>query len=273
MWSPDGRKLAWIGLQSGYVHMDGASITMRDLAASRETTASIQLPSNMSMPQWMPSPAWMSDNRHVLMMAVDGNRVFSLYKVDPASGTAVEMAGEVARPNLESQFSKVAWSSDGSTVYRVDGLNAIAIRKGSGEWKNALVEPASTVVYEPTPSPDGKEIAYVAASELNGRNARIKIVTLETGQIRTVVNAKPIQQRREIVWTPDSRYLIYPTGSGAAGNSQLWVVTSSGGTARKLGPEIEGQIFDLSISPNGRQVGYTLRTMRHELWGVRSTKK
>jgi hypothetical protein len=273
MWSPDGRKLAWIGLKSGYVHMDGAAVTVRDLATGRETTASIQLPSNLSMPQWMPSPAWMSDNRHVLMMAVDGNRVFSLYKVDAASGKAVEVAGGVTRYNLESQFSQTAWSSDGSTVYRVDGLNAIAMRNGSGEWKNILTEPAPTVVFEPTPSPDGKEIAYVAASEPSGRNARIRIVTLETGQVRTIVNAQPVRQRRQIIWTPDGRYLVYPTSSGPAGKSQLWVVASSGGTARKLGPEMEGQIFDLSISPDAGQIGFTLRTIRHELWAVRSARK
>jgi Tol biopolymer transport system component len=131
----------------------------------------------------------------------------------------------------------------------------------------------STFVYEPTPSPDGKEIAYVAAPEASGRNARIKIVALETGQVRTIVDAQPIRQRREIIWTADSRYLVYPTSSGPAGKSQLWVVASSGGTARKLGPEIEGQIFDLSISPNVGQIGFTLRTTRHELWAVRSTNK
>jgi Tol biopolymer transport system component len=272
MWSPDGKKLAWIGLQSGYVHMDGASITVRDLATGRETTAPIQLPANRSMPQWMPSPAWTSDNRHVLMMAVDDRRVLSLYKVDAASGRAVEVAAEVTRYTLESQFSQAAWSNDGSTLYRVEGLNAIAMRKGSSEWRKVLTEPTSTFVYEPTPSPDGKEIAYVVAPEASGRNARIKIVTLETGQVRTIVNAQPIRQRREIIWTADSRYLVYPTSSGPAGKSQLWVVASSGGAARKLGPEIEGQIFDLSVSPDG-QIGFTLRTIRHELWAVRSASR
>jgi hypothetical protein len=89
VWSPDGKKFAWIGLKSAYVHMDGGSITVRDVTTGRETTAAIQLSSKLSMPQWMPSPAWMSDNRHMLMMAVDDDRYLSLFKVDPVSGATI----------------------------------------------------------------------------------------------------------------------------------------------------------------------------------------
>ena len=109
--------------------------------------------------------------------------VLSLYKLDSASGTAVEMAGEVTRKTINPRFSQVAWSTDGSTIYRVEGLRSIAMRNGaSAEWKTVLTDPAATLVYEPTPSPDGTEIAYVAESDPNGRGAQIKAVTLETGR-------------------------------------------------------------------------------------------
>ena len=280
MWSPDGKKAAWIGLESAYRHMDGASIAVRDLATGIETTVPIRLPAKQSMPQWMPSPMWMSDNRHMLMMAVDigsdANHIFSLYKVDSESGVIVDVLGDVARsfPGNDPPFSQVAWSGDGSVMYRVEGLKSIGARQGSsGEWKTILTDPAATRVYEPTPSPDGTEIAYVAELDPNGRSAQIKVAALATGQIRMLVNVKPIQQRRQIVWTPDGRHLVYPTASGPLGPSQLWIVAAAGGTPKALGTPMEGLIFDLSTSPDGKQIGFTLRTIRHELWAVKGVSK
>jgi Tol biopolymer transport system component len=45
-------------------------------------------------------------------------------------------------------------------------------------------------------------------------------------------------------------------------------VPASGGTPKQLGSDFRGRVFELSVSPDGKQLGFTLNTSRSELWAL-----
>jgi Tol biopolymer transport system component len=75
-----------------------------------------------------------------------------------------------------------------------------------------------------------------------------------------------------MTWTPDGKYLIYATeyyfDSPAGEPARIWIVPASGGTPKQLGSDFRGRVFELSVSPDGKQLGFTLNTSRNELWAL-----
>ena len=66
-----------------------------------------------------------------------------------------------------------------------------------------------------------------------------------------------------MTWTPDSQYLIY---GAQHPTTAIWIVPAAGGTPRRLGAEFDGYLANLTVSPDGKQLGFDLTSVSAEFW-------
>ncbi len=116
LWSPDGRKLAWFGLQNRDLRAGGSvsTVVIRDLPGGQEKDLIPQIPARL----WL-SPSWLSDSSSLMLATLDERDrpvLYSLYKVDVGTGAAVK----VREDSRGGGVFKPSWSNDGSKVYRVE---------------------------------------------------------------------------------------------------------------------------------------------------------
>jgi Tol biopolymer transport system component len=266
MWSPDGNRLAWVKLRKDPFELGRIeAVVIRDLATGRERDLTPQAAAHLR-----PSPSWLAGGNSLLLATWEEQSGSTLYKVDIVTGSASKLRGEFKNPLLLP-----SWSPDGSKVYRPDGSSIYVLDSATGEEKLLFKDPTAYRVREITPSPDGTSIAYVALpppAASYGPNNYIKILDIASGQTRELVQVRPAWWRRMMTWTPDGKYLIYTTvywaGVPAGEPARIWVVPASGGTPRQLGSDFGGRAYDLSVSPDGKQLGFTLDTSRNELWAL-----
>jgi Tol biopolymer transport system component len=259
MWSPDGTRLAWFGLKY-FESLNDAHLVVRDLATGKETDVEMRIPAGNG-----PSPAWLSDS-HSIVVGVRERKggIDSLYKVNPATGHGTELVRNT-EPNQNQDRS--SWSADGSKVYQVQNSKSINMRDtSSGESKVIFTEPEGSFIRDITPSPDGSTIAYVS----NAKGGQIKVLTMASGQAKELVNVWPAWNRRMMAWTPDGRNLIYVTevGQERGQPTALWIVPAAGGTPKQLTQNLEGRVFDVSLSPDGKQIGFSRWAGRNEIWAM-----
>jgi len=99
----------------------------------------------------------------------------------------------------------------------------------------------------------------------------IKILDVASGQTRELVQVRPAWWGRMMTWTPDGKYLVYAT-EWYAGRSdeptRLWVVPAAGGTPKQLGGEFKRRVFGLTVSPDGKQLGFDVTDFHNELWAL-----
>ena len=270
MWSPDGSRLAWVKLRKDPFELARIeAIVIRDLATGQERDLTPQVAANLR-----PSPSWLSGGNSLLLGAWDQQSGYTLYKMDMATGSAVKLRGELMS---KLPLYVPAWSPDGSKVYLPNMPSIDVWDSATGEEKLLLKDPMAAYVREITPSPDGASLAYViitpppAGSTWMGPNY-IKILDIASGQTRELVQDKPAFQRRVMTWTPDGKHLIYATFayfySVPGESARIRIVPASGGAPKQLGSDFRGRVFELSVSPDGKQLGFTLNTSRNELWAL-----
>jgi dipeptidyl aminopeptidase/acylaminoacyl peptidase len=105
---------------------------------------------------------------------------------------------------------------------------------------------------EPALSPDGKLVAYTAATPdltANKLNKQIYVVPVNGGAPRLLTREGDDNERPR--WSPDSRQIYFI--SGRSGSSQVWVMDDDGSRPRlitRLATEASG----LLVSPDGKKI-------------------
>jgi eukaryotic-like serine/threonine-protein kinase len=138
------------------------------------------------------------------------------------------------------------WFPDGAALaFSSDRSGQISIWKVGqlGGGATLLVPNAS----QPAVSPDGSRIAFTRWDA--GGSSRIGVASLaDPAQVTMLTDEKGGYWNHEhSAWSPDGRRICYATRHG------LWIVPSSGGTARRLTTEPDLDL-DPTWSPSGRQV-------------------
>ncbi len=272
MWSPDGSRLAWVKLRKGQpesIESKIEAVVIRDLATGQERDLTPQIPAMLR-----PSPAWLTAGNSLLLGSFEEQSGYTLYRMDIATGSVTKLRGEL---NSRLPLYVPSWSPDGSKVYRPDKPSIQVWDSATGEEKLLFKDPMAAYVREITPSPDGTSIAYVAiAPPPAGSNvyglSHIKVLHIASGRTRELVEVRPAWWRRMMTWTPDGKYLLYATEYWtrlpAGEPTRIWIVPASGGTPKQLGSDFRGRVFELSVSPDGKQLGFTLHSSRNELWAL-----
>jgi dipeptidyl aminopeptidase/acylaminoacyl peptidase len=229
--APDGGRLAYVEKQHNADRTESRNSFVYVLdgedAAPRRVTAG-----DGAAPHAEKHVAFSRDGAQLAFLSDAAKaRQLQLYVV-PAGGGAprklTDVAGQVARPR---------WSPDGRTIALlvIDGQTQAAgaveaAARDSGEvaekffeqrillvdvadGKTRFVSPADSYVYEFDWSPDGRQLAYIAAPG-NGDNnwwiARLFAVEVESGRAREVF--KPATQIAVPRWSPDGRSIAFIQG-------------------------------------------------------------
>ncbi|MBM3300774.1 MAG: PD40 domain-containing protein [Deltaproteobacteria bacterium] len=107
--------------------------------------------------------------------------------------------------------------------------------------------------YGPTPSPDGKLLAFLFADDQRLGKPQILIIPSAGGDVvNTLEFPITAQDFSTFQWTPDGRGISYV--DDREGISNIWEIPLSGGEPRKLTDFKSDYIFSHAWSPDGKQL-------------------
>jgi TolB protein len=205
-WSPDSRRLAFLGT-------DGAVVVANASTGHADTVAAEGGDSVVTPPRW-------SDGATILYGSHTSGVESNLYTLDPASGTTRLVARAAADP---------AWSPDGKTL---------AFQTPAGIWLTGSAAGARPRLWLKRAaaglawSPDGTRLAF-----LDG--ARVLIVD-RVGSVRPVIG--PIEGIALSAWSPDGSWLAYSVPSWGAG-SGIWIVHPDGSDNHLFVPQATNLVW------------------------------
>jgi Tol biopolymer transport system component len=265
--SPDGSQVAFAWKREG----------RRDFDIYVRAVGSHQTRQLTNTPDWDVAPAWSPDGRQIVFHRAGQGREgeCGIYSVSPLGGPAqhiTELSG-VARktpgcwqrcgcweynPKLaDAQFS---WSPDGKWLAHA-GISLIAPATGQ---QRVLTNPTGMQVDAfPAFSPDGKSLAFVRTRTTN--NHELYVVPADGGELQHI----PTQGHLifGLCWTPDSREIVYSSGTWELGDAGLWRVPVDGRPARRV-EEARERAWLPAMSPHGR-LAFTRRNNDSNVWQLR----
>jgi Tol biopolymer transport system component len=252
VFSPDGNELAytWKGEQDDnydiYVKLIGAG------APLRLTTS--------PAPEYC--PAWSPDGRYIAFIR-DTPSGSSAYYVIPSLGGAERKIAEALIEDYPF-LRCMRWSGDGKNLIVVDGVSphdtqpSIVLLGVDDGHRKALAPPNPYLAY-PTPSPDGKMVAYAAGAGFLA--ADIYVVPVTQGQRRRLTSdGRTIEG---LAWTGDSKDIVFSSNRG--GLSRLWRIPASGGTPERLSGVGEDSHAP-AISSKGDRLAYVHSRFDSNIW-------
>ncbi|MFQ5599378.1 MAG: hypothetical protein ACE5G2_02360 [Candidatus Krumholzibacteriia bacterium] len=170
-------------------------------------------------------PAWAPDSRRVVFADGLGLRILDCDGNDPPAQL------------LEGWARHPAWSPDGSTIAFESSGNVWLVSASGGVPAQLTTQGG----YSPKWSPDGTRIAYQAGGS-------IWIIPVAGGGPRRLTEGT------DPAWSPDGIWIAFASDRG--GNSDIWVIATTGGTAVRVtsAPEAES---DPTWAPDQRRLAYT----------------
>jgi Tol biopolymer transport system component len=269
-WSPDGSRVAALGFN----------------VSAREGRWWVTRPSGGGVEQRMElraalgnrlRPVWSPDGQKVFVMT-PGGREAQHAILDLATGTVKEVdlpqrISLFATPGPDGAF----YSSTGNM--QPAGARILVYDPASKSEREVYADPGAWIIRGLTPSPDGKRLAFAgttAGTAKDGQRAPgerfLRVLDLSTGQAIAIAEAHVSwwgPQRQSIAWTPDGAHLVYSTEEFAEGSdrvkTRIWIAPSAGGSSRRM-EELDGRAFDLTVSPDGGQFGFTHLTQTADFW-------
>jgi Tol biopolymer transport system component len=267
-WSPDGRQLASVTWDRGFV------IRSVESGEERQIRPGIGHPGvvypHSALLQWMP------DGRSLIAQGRGG-----IYKIDIQSGEA-ETILEVA----ECCIGESVWSPSGKVFFtrwksekRGEPLSVVTRDLESGREIELHRVTSPVTASNLSVSPDGRWLAFIEWDMEKG-TASLKVMPANGGEIRSLLAFSKVRfyrkPRVELTWTPDSRHIVYalsstgvprssepeirwfPQESGEQDDFELWQVPVEDGEPERLGVTMKGLIpYGLSISPDGQRIAFT----------------
>ena len=299
-WSPDGKRLAFIGRtgegKTGVVlaNADGSGI---------EPLADV-MGSNHPLPQVGERLAWSPDGRRIAFVsAVPGPEpdmeadpiVITRYWFRPASSAGgrfsdnrrlhifvADVASKQVKPLTSGNFSEhsIDWSPDGRQLVFLSNrepdpdfffnYDLFVIDVDSGVEKRLTTTKNNE--YAPVWSPDGKMIAYsglkrlITSSETNMEDTHVWTIDVATGE-RRELGANIDNRQGRPKWSSDGDFVYFTVQS--RGSQRLYRLPVGGGAAQLVTPDerTTGQVSNFAVGRNGF-VAYVLATPAApaELW-------
>ncbi|MGH8048364.1 MAG: biopolymer transporter Tol [Chthoniobacterales bacterium] len=184
--SPDASKIAYTGYQSGY-----ADIYLIDLSSGKRDRI-VKFPGTNSGAAFSPD-----GGRIACSISKDGNP--ELYVVGAGGGGAKRLTrthGVESSPSWSPDGGEIVFSSDESGTPHL-------FRISSGGGSARAVSTGYGFCTEPSWSPDGNRIAFTVRQG----GFSVAYTDLRSGSSRILASGE------DAVWGPDSRHLIYSSGS------------------------------------------------------------
>jgi serine/threonine protein kinase len=303
-WSPDGKRVAFLRLQSE----GGQTVTVVAVAAAdgSEPREVAKVPGGMRAPRWSP------DGRQVAVVPVPGALLAGAQQGPVLVGVEDATVRTVPAPDPRRNISAVAWTARGEIVYlqaesvvSAAGSTATLVRQdpGTGRVVSQTWSPSSALVLDvigdgrvvfDTRSPrqnlrevtlagaatDGRWLSrgestdrqpvyspageWVAFSSNRGGGMNLWLVSTKTGNLRRVTDA-------HVNWDPaftrDGKRLLWSSNRG--GNFEIWTADVDGSGPRQVTRD-GGNAENPTTTPDGQWVVYSSgNPQKAGLWKVR----
>lgn len=221
--SPDGQRIVFVSDRDG---LDNIWTIARDGSDPRQVTK--EKTRGMHNPDWAPDGDWIVARKHLTKTRSAGTGEMWLYHRDGGDGLQL-----TEKPNDQKDVNEPAFSPDGRYLYfsqdttpgttfqyNKDSTGQIYVirrlDRHTGQLQDYITGAGGAV--RPTPSPDGKSIAFVR--RWDGKSW-LWLKDVASGQV-TRLHGPVERDMQEIwamqgvfpgfAWTPDSRQLVYWTG-------------------------------------------------------------
>ena len=255
--SPDNAMAAWT---EGIPAKDGSE-SRRSAVYVKDLRDAAAAPRRMTdAAETGHAPAWSRDGKLAFLAAGETNEQLQLYvTAKPGHDKARKIT------DARGHLGNPQWSSDGRNiaVLWIEGLTRIPgpteampadvgvvgssvgylqrlaiVNAATGELR--AISPAGMYVYEFDWSPDGTQLAYLAAPPPGDDNwyvAELYAVDVATGAVRHIL--KPSMQVANVRWSPDGSTIAFIGGlmsdEGSTGGD-IYAIPETGGTPRNLTP-------------------------------------
>lgn len=218
--SPDGQHIAFTSDQGG-----GDNIWIMDADGSNARAVSNETFRLLNSPAWSPDGDYIAARKHFTGARSLGAGEVWMYHKSGGQGLML-----TKRPNEQKDLGEPAFSPDGEYIYfsqdatpgktfhyskdSEQGIYKIKrLNRASGEIK-VLIEGRGGAI-RPTPSPDGKQLAYIARDDFQ---TSLYVMDLQSGSKRKLYGKleRDMQETWAIhgvyptmAWTPDNESLLF----------------------------------------------------------------
>jgi len=252
VWSPDGRRLAFI--RHPFFVRDQDEV----LVAEPDGTDPVRVAGGMDImyPTWSPEGATIAfvvdaiDVAYSDPLTCPQTRVPRLFLADVALATSRPLL-ELAAPDGCPILSVPRWSPDGTRI-ALATRSVYVVDVASGRLTE-IVPPTDAVAV--AWSPDGQRLAVAAAHGFGGPSGRILVVGAD-GQGLTEIARQVDSPVHSLAWSPQGDLIAFIAGTdGFSGEARLFVVKPDGSGLRSL---VQGVENGLAWSPDGRRLAVSL---------------
>jgi dipeptidyl aminopeptidase/acylaminoacyl peptidase len=144
-----------------------------------------------------------------------------------------------------------------SHIWLIAATGGEAKRVTSGTWSLPVARPPGPLPSPINWTPDGKSIAFTrneTASSGNLDTARVALVDVETGAVRTLATAK-IAQTQPIV-SPDGKHVafMHPHRGELQSENRFWLVSAQGGEATQITKELDRNLYRAIWMPDSKSL-------------------
>ena len=267
VWSPNGKRLAYVSRRSGATVIGIRSETgdVRELR-----------PALNSYP---PAVRWSADGRSLLTHATDVKGRQGLFRIDVETEAVVPIV-------LSTDDAGFRWpeeSRDGKRIYYIRGYVSQPAREfavvervlGTGNERD-VVRGRGIVAIGPAPmlSPDGHWL-IVYVDDPAAKSSALVRVGVRDGERQELIRVESPRRSGVHGWTPDGSAILVSiaerfqvagvTAPGMA--TELWRVPLDGSPRQKLDVNVAG-MTPFSVHPDGRQIafGQTAPKKDDEIW-------
>jgi len=279
--SPDGRWLAWVeevpppdeSSRAGAM-IFAAELEAHDWSPKRVTAgdgSTVHSESDL---------AWSADSRRLAFLSDhEQPGQLQLYVADPQTGKTeklTKLAGHLGKPRfapigdaIALLYTENARRATGPTQAAAaevgvvgetideQRLNVVDARTGA----RRAISPPDLYVYEYDWSPDGKQLAAIAAPGDGSNNwyiARLITLSADSADVKTLI--APKMQIAAPRWSPDGRSIAFIGGlmsDEGANGGEIYVIGADGGAPRNVTPGLKASATWLSWQPSSRGIVFT----------------
>lgn len=223
VFSPDGSQIAFTSDQGG-----GDNIWVMDADGSNQRAVTEETFRLLNSPAWSPNGEFIVARKHYTATRSLGAGEVWMYHVSGGSGIQL-----TERPNEQKDLGEPAFSADGRYIYfsqddtpgktfhyskdSLEGIYEIKrFERETGDIDTLIAGAGGAI--RPTPSPDGRYLAYIKREDFN---SVLYLLDLKTGEHKRIYKnmERDMQETWAIHgvypkmdWTPDSQELVFWAG-------------------------------------------------------------
>ncbi|MEP4148278.1 MAG: amidohydrolase family protein [Halioglobus sp.] len=265
--SPDGSQIAFISDRAG-----GDNIWVQDLGSGNNRQLTFESFRLLNNPSWSPDGQYIAARKHFTTSRSLGTGEIWLYHVNGGRDQKGQQVVERPSETFQKEQGEPTFSADGKSIYfsrdvspgdtfiyhQDSNKELFQIRRVNlDDGSIDTVAGGRGGAARPTPSPDGKQLAYVKRVRAH---SRLFVMDLATGEERMIFDALD-QDMQEIWavhgvypnmdWTPDSQSIVFWA------QGKIWKINASKGDLdeipfsvvdkRKIYPPIQ---FEVDVAPD-----------------------